>query len=112
MSELLNLWHSIVGIVRSSDAVTLIIMVIVAVGTGFVMRGMSSLVTATFGALVLFGVANFVRGAIAGKSAAALAQSDWHSLLALQVHVLLAYAIAFAMVIAIVRVIRSAERRD
>jgi len=112
MSELLNLWHSIVGIVASSDAVTLIIMAIVALGAGFAMQSMASLVTATFSALVLFGVANFVRGAIAGKSAAALAQSDWHNLLALQVQVLLAYAIAFAVVIAIVHAVRSLVMRE
>jgi hypothetical protein len=111
MSEILNLWHSIVGIVTSSDAVTLIIMAVVAVGAGFAMQSMASLVTATFGALVLFGLVNFVRGALTGKSATALAQSDWHTLLSLQVQVLLAYAIAFAVVIAIVHLIRSAVTR-
>jgi hypothetical protein len=84
----------------------------VPVGAGFAMQKIASLVTATFGALVLFGLSNFVRGALAGKSATALAQSDWHNLLALQVQVLLAYAIAFAVVIAIVHVIRSAVMRD
>jgi hypothetical protein len=111
MSELLNLWHSITGIITSSDVVTLIIMAVVAIGAGFAMSGMGSIVTATFGALVLFGLATFVRAAVAGKSAATLAQSDWHSLLAMQVQTLLAYAIAFAIVIAIVHTIRSAVMR-
>jgi hypothetical protein len=111
MSELMNLWHSITGIVSSSDVVTLIIMAVVAIGAGFAMQGMGSLVTATFGALVLFGLANFVREAIKGKSAMTLAQSDWHSLLAMQVQLLLAYAIAFAIVIAIVHTIRSVVMR-
>jgi hypothetical protein len=111
MSELMNLWHSITGIVSSSDVVTLIIMAVVAVGAGFAMQGMGSLVTATFGALVLFGLANFIREAIKGKSAMTLAQSDWHNLLAMQVQLLLAYAIAFAIVIAIVHTIRSIVMR-
>ncbi len=111
MSELLNLWHTITGIITSSDVVTLIIMAVVAIGAGFAMQSMGSLVTATFGALVLFGLASFVRGAIGGKSAATLAQSDWHSLLAMQVQLLIAYAIAFAVVIAIVHAIRSAVMR-
>ena len=111
MSELVNLWHSISGIVTSSDVVTLIIMAVVAIGAGFAMQGMGSIVTATFGALVLFGLANFVRGAIAGKSAAVLAQSDWHNLLKMPVQLLIAYAIAFAIVIAVVHAIRSAVVR-
>jgi hypothetical protein len=111
MSEVMNLWHSITAIITSSDIVTLIIMAVVAIGAGFAMSGMGSLVTATFGALVLFGVATFVRAAIAGKSAATLAQTDWHNLLAMQVQTLLAYAIAFAVVIAIVHTIRSIVMR-
>jgi|HubBroStandDraft_6_1064221.scaffolds.fasta_scaffold210579_1 hypothetical protein len=111
MSEIMNLWHSITGIVTSSDIVTLIIMAVVAIGAGFAMQGMGSIVTATFGALVLFGLANFVRGAIAGKSATTLALTDWHNLLAMQVQLLMAYAIAFAIVIAIVHTVRSIVMR-
>jgi hypothetical protein len=111
MSELINLWHSITGIITSSDVVTLIIMAVVAIGAGFAMSGLGSIVTATFGALVLFGLATFVRAAIAGKSAATLAQTDWHNLLAMQVQTLLAYAVAFAIVIAIVHTIRSIVMR-
>lgn len=112
MSELMNLWHSIVGIVHSADVVTLVIMAVVAIGAGFAMQSMGSLVTATFGALVLFGLATFVRAAIGGKgNALSLAQSDWHSLLAMQVQLLIAYAVAFAIVIAVVHAIRSAVMR-
>jgi hypothetical protein len=111
MSELMNLWHAIIDIVHLSDVVTLIIMAVVAIGAGFAMQGMSSIVTATFGALVLFGLANFVRAAIASKSAATLAVADWHALLAMQVQVLLAYAILFAIVIGIISTIRSIVMR-
>jgi hypothetical protein len=111
MSEVMNLWHAITGIIASSDVVTLIIMAVVAIGAGFAMQGLGSIVTATFGALVLFGLATFVRAAIAGKSAMTLAQSDWHSLLAMPVQTLLAYAVAFAIVIAIVHTIRSIVMR-
>jgi hypothetical protein len=111
MSELVSLWHSITGIVTSSDVVTLIIMAVIAIGAGFAMQSMGSLVTATFGALVVFGLAEFAREAIKGKSATTLAQSDWHSLLAMQVGLLIAYAILFAVVAGIVHTIRSIVMR-
>lgn len=111
MSELVSLWHSITAIITSSDTVTLVIMAVVAIGAGLAIQGMGALVTATFGALVLFGLATFVRGAIGGKSATTLAQNDWHSLLTLQVQVLLCYAIIFAVVITVVHAIRSAVMR-
>jgi len=111
MSELVNLWHSIAGIFTSSDIVTLIIIAVVCIGVGFAMQGMGSLVTATFGALILFGLATYIRAVVGGKSAMSLAQSDWHGLLALQVQVLLSYAIAFAVIIAVVHYVRSLVMR-
>lgn len=111
MSELMNLWHSIMAIISSSDTVTLVIMAVVVIGAGFAMQSMGSLVTATFGALVLFGLATFVRASLTSKNTVGLAQSDWHSLLALQVQVLLSYAVAFAVVIAVVHYVRSLVMR-
>jgi hypothetical protein len=108
MSALLDLWHSIVGIVTAGDWIGLAIMVVVALVAGFAMQNFGSIVTATFGALVAYGVATYIRAvAKPGAKAAALAQSDWHDLLSLQVHSLLAYAVAFAIVIAIVHLVRS-----
>ena len=111
MSELWNLWHSISAIITSSDAVTLAIMAVVAIGAGFAIQSMGALVTATFGALVIFALAEFVREALKGKSAGAVAVSGWHSLLAMQVQILIAYAIAFGVVIALVRTVRSVVMR-
>ncbi|HEY5048153.1 MAG TPA: hypothetical protein VII49_09055 [Rhizomicrobium sp.] len=111
MSDLPDLWHSIVGIVVSSDAARLSIIAVVAIGAGFAMQRISSLVTVTVGALVLFGLAVFVLDTLGGKSAASLAQSDWHNLLAMPVQTLLAYAIVFAVAIAAVYAVRSVARR-
>jgi hypothetical protein len=111
MSELVSLWHSITGIVTSADVVTLIIMAIIAIGAGFAMQSMGTIITATFGALVIFGIAEFAREAIKGKSATTLAQTDWHSLLGMQVGALIAYAILFGVVIAIVHTVRSLVMR-
>lgn len=109
MSALIDLWHSVVGIFTSADMITLGIIIVIALAAGFMMESLGSLVTMTFAALVVFAVATYLR-AIAmggGKDASAVAQTDWHNLLGLQVQVILAYAIAFAVVIAIVHFIRS-----
>ena len=108
MFVIMDLWHSIHGIFTSADVITLVIMAVIALGAGFAMQSMGSLITATFGALVVFGLAGFVRAVtMGGKNAATLAQTDWHSLLSLQTQVVLGYAIAFAIVIAVVHLVRS-----
>jgi hypothetical protein len=108
----MDVWHSINAIFASADIITLVIMALIALGAGFAMQGMGSLVTATFGALVVFGLAGYVRAVTTmKKDAMTLAQTDWHSLLGLQMQVLIGYAIAFAIVIAIVHLIRSAVMR-
>ncbi|MGB8363387.1 MAG: hypothetical protein ACLQUZ_17910 [Rhizomicrobium sp.] len=107
MSALLDLWHSVVGIVTTGDWITLAIMAVVALAAGFAMQNFGSIVTATFAALVVFGLATFMRAAVGAKDAVALAKTDWHGLLGLTVHNLLAYAIAFAVVIAVVHIVRS-----
>ncbi len=111
MSALLDLWHSINGIFTSSDLITLAIMAVVAIGAGILMQTMASIVTATFGALVIFAVAVFVRAAIKAKDAEMLASSDWHNLLGLQLRSLIAYAIAFGVVIAITHTVRTLVQR-
>ena len=113
MSAVLDLWHSILAIFTSGDYVSLAIMIVIALAIGFMMQELSSIITATVGALVLFGVATYVRAIVSVKNAnaTALAQSDWHDLLALTVHSLLAYAIAFAIVIGVVHVLRSLVAR-
>jgi hypothetical protein len=111
MSALLDLWHSINGIFTSSDLITLAIMAVVAIGVGIMMQSMASIVSATFGALVIFGLAVFVRAAIKAKDAEVLATSDWHTLLGLQMRSLIAYAIAFGVVITITHAVRSLVQR-
>lgn len=111
MSALLDLWHSVVGIVTAGDWITLAIMAVVALATGFMMQNIGSIVSATVGAMVVFAIATFIRAAVGAKDAIALAQTDWHNLQAVTVHSLLAYAIAFAIVIGVVHFVRSLVMR-
>lgn len=113
MSALMDLWHSVLGIVTSGDYVALVIIAVIAVALGFAMQGMGGLVSATVGALALFAIATFVRGvAMAhGKGVSDLAQTDWSKLQGVTFHTLLAYAILFAIAIAVVQIIRSVVAR-
>jgi hypothetical protein len=105
--------RSITGIFTTADMVTLLIMTAVAFGAGIAMQRMSSLVTATFGALVLFGVTVFVRATtVGGKDAMMLARTEWKNLLSLQLQELLAYAIAFAVAISLVHYVCSLVTSD
>ena len=59
-------------------------------------------------------IAIYVRALVSvkGASASALAQSDWHNLLGVTFHTVLAYAITFAIVISVVRIVRTLINRS
>ncbi|MBI3675719.1 MAG: hypothetical protein HY243_03785 [Proteobacteria bacterium] len=115
MSVVMDLLNSVTAIVTSGisagDWITLGLIAVIAIAAGFMMQGMGSLVNTTVVALVVFGLALFVVGITKGGNAAALAEADWKALLAWQVHGLLAYAILFGVIIAVVQVIRSVVMR-
>ncbi|HEY2069086.1 MAG TPA: hypothetical protein VGG48_05995 [Rhizomicrobium sp.] len=113
MSALTDLWNTIHGILLAPDWVPVVIMAVVAIALAFFSEGLGSLVTVVLGALVVFGLALFARGAITtgGKDLGGLAQADWHNVMVMPTGTLLAYAIIFAVVIAIVGAIRTAIGR-
>jgi hypothetical protein len=110
MSAFTDIWNNIHGILTTSDYITLGIIAVVAIGAAFITEGLAALVTSTFIALVAFAVVVLVRAAIAGGSktdVATLVQTDWHSFMGWQVQMLLAYAIIFAVLIAVVSTVRN-----
>lgn len=113
MSALLDLWHSVLAIVTSGDWVSLGIIVVIALGMGFVTQELGSILSATVVALALFAVATYARGIVStkGANAASLAQSDWHNLQNVTFHTLLAYAITFAIAIGVVNIVRTMVAR-
>lgn len=111
MSTFVDLWQSIGAVFGSFDSISFTIMALVSVGAGFMMTGMGSIVTATFGALIVFALANFARTALTAKDTQGLARSDWHDFLALPLHTLAVYALVFGVLIAIIYGLRSLVRR-
>lgn len=112
MSQILEIWNTIHGIVTSADMITLGIAIVILVAAGLFMQGLDGLITTTIVALVAFGLAGFVRAiTIGGQKAAEYATTDWHNFTTLDGLTLLAYAITFAAGIAVVHLLSSVVRR-
>jgi hypothetical protein len=110
MSALTDLWHSIHGILTTSDYITLAIILVIAIAVAFMTEGLAAIVTSTFVALVAFAIVVFARAAMTGGAkgdVSGLLMNDWHALMGWQVGMLLAYAIIFAVLIAVVSTIRN-----
>jgi hypothetical protein len=110
MSALTDLWHTIHGILMGPDHITVGIIVLIAIGAAFITEGLAMIINSTVVALVAFGVVQIIRQAVTGGSKgdiSGLIQADWHALMGWQVQLLLAYAIIFAVLIAIVSTIRN-----
>ncbi len=103
-----DIWNAIHAVITTSDMITLGIAAVVLLAAGFMMQGMESLVTTTLIALVAFALLGYVRAVTLGKqNAVAYATTDWHNFLGLPMITLLAYAITFAIGIAVVNLVRS-----
>ena len=112
MSSLTDLWHIVLSVYGSADMITLGIMIVIVLAAGVIMQGFEAIVTTTVVALILFGLAGYVRAvALNGQNAAKLAEVQWHGFLGMTMQTLLAYAVTFAVGIAIIHLVRSLVSR-
>ncbi len=108
MSFITDLWNSIHAIATSADAITLVIAVVIVLAAGYMLESLNGLITTTVLALLAFALAGYVRAVtVGGQNASAYATTDWHNFLALPMLTLLSYAVAFAVVIAVVHLVRT-----
>ena len=108
MSALLDIWHTIQGIMTHADWITLVLIAVVAIAGGFAIQGLNSILGATVLGLVGFVLLVFVRAVTLGKQDfTAYAHTGWHDILGLQMMTLFAYFIIFAVLIGVVHLIRS-----
>jgi len=111
MSALMDVWHAIQAVATSADYYTLGAAILIIIISGFLMESVKSVVPVTLAALVAFVLVNFVLAMVHGShDVEALATADWKAFVDLKMLVLLAYAIVFGVLIAVVNVIRSAVR--
>jgi hypothetical protein len=105
---IMDIWHAVHAILTTSDWITLGIMAVIALGAGFMMSSFGSLASTTLVSLVAFALLGYVRAVtMGGKNASAFAATDWQAFQALHMLDLLAYALIFAVAIAVVHAARS-----
>jgi|WetSurMetagenome_2_1015567.scaffolds.fasta_scaffold725831_2 hypothetical protein len=112
MSALMDIWHTIQAVVTSADYWTLGAAILVVIVAGFIMESLGSLISVTLVSLLIFVLIKFVLAMTMGghHDAEALAVADWQAFVDLKMLTLLAYAIVFGVLIAVVNLIRSAIR--
>jgi hypothetical protein len=107
MFALTDIWNTIQTIVHSADTIQLVLMAVVALGAGFMMMELSSVVSTTLIALVAYAILNFLRAIVLQHAdITGLLTADWKAFEIMTGLVILSYAILFGVVIAVVSTIR------
>ena len=107
LQEMLDILTRVFG---SADSISLIIMLVVVVGAGLALGELSRIVQVTVGALAIVGLLRLGYSLTQGAEPAALPATAWNDLKVMSVGDLTVYFLAFAIVISVVHVIRSAVR--
>ncbi|HWA30106.1 MAG TPA: hypothetical protein VG867_03360 [Rhizomicrobium sp.] len=108
MFAITDIWTTIQSIVHSADVVTLIMMAVVAIGAGFLMQEMGSIISTTVLALIVFAIVKFIYAiALQHADASALMTADLKAFETMQMLLVVSYAIIFGVVIAIVSTVRN-----
>jgi hypothetical protein len=112
MSALMDIWHAIQAVVTSADYWTLGAAILVVIVAGFIMESLGSLISVTLVSLIVFALLKFVLAMTIGgqHDAETLALTNWQAFVDLKMLTLLAYAVVFGVLIAVVNLIRSAIR--
>jgi hypothetical protein len=112
MSALMDIWHTIHGVVSAADYYTLGAAILIIVISGFLMESLRSLVPVTLVALLAFALVKFVLALTVGNqpNVDVLATTDWQAFAEMKALLLLAYALIFGVLIAAVSLIRSVVR--
>jgi hypothetical protein len=112
MTALLDIWHTIQGILTHADWITLVIIAVIALAGGFAIQGLNSILGATVLGLVGFVLLVYVRAVTLGKQDfTAYAHTGWHDILGVPMMMMLSYFVLFAVLIGVVHLIRSAVFR-
>jgi hypothetical protein len=107
MFAIMDVWHTILGIVHSADMITLGLMAVVAIAAGFMMQELGSIISTTIVALVVFALLTFLRAVVLQHAdISGLATADWKAFQTMQMLVVFSYAVLFGVVIAVVSTVR------
>jgi|GEM_PF-1270681 len=112
MTALLAIWHAITAVALSMDYYTLGAAAVIALLAGLVLQSVKDILSVTVLALILFALAKIVLALVLTPhpDVHAVLASQWKTFVDLKMLTLVAYALFFFTVIAVVNAIRAAVR--
>lgn len=109
-----DIWSYFEAVFLSGDWVSVGMAAAIAIIAGLLMSSFGHIINTTFGALVVYGIAEVVYGVVtagADTSTESALTSSWEGFAAISMGVFLVYFVAFFVVITIFHIIRSAVGR-
>ena len=112
MIALLAIWHAITAVVLTTDYTTLGAAAVIALLAGFVLQSVRDILSVTIVALIVFALAKIVLAFVLTPhpDAHAILAGQWKTFVDLKMLTLVAYALMFFAVIAVVNAVRAAVR--
>ncbi|MFP3943871.1 MAG: hypothetical protein ACLFWF_08260 [Alphaproteobacteria bacterium] len=110
----MDIWNNIDQVFLQGDYWSIGIAVVVALIAGFIMTSFGHIINTTFGALVVYGLAQVVRNVIEAGSDTSITTTignSWDNFMSVTMGAFVAYFIAFFVVITVFYIIFSAIKR-
>lgn len=107
MSILQEMWSIVMSVFNNASNISLIIMLVVLVGAGFMLGDLRRLFRVTMGALIIFGLLSLAYTITQGADPMALPGTAWADLKQMTVGNLVVMFMAFAIVISVIHLIGS-----
>lgn len=112
MTALLAIWHAITAVALTTDYTTLGVAAVIALLAGLVLQSVKDILSITVVALIVFALAKIVLALVLTPhpDVHAVLAGQWKTFVDLKMLTLIAYALMFFAVIAVVNAIRAAVR--
>ena len=107
MNILQEMWAIVMSVYGGASTISLVIMLVVVVGSGLALNDFRRLFSVTIGALIIFGLLSLGYTVTQGADPVALPGTAWSDLKQMTVGNLVVMFLAFAIVIAAVHLLRS-----
>jgi hypothetical protein len=101
-----DMWTIVMNVFGGADTISLVLMLLVVVASGLRLKEMGRLVQVTFWSLIIFGLLRLAYSVVRGADPMSLPTTAWTNLKVMSVGDLTVYFLAFAIVIAVVHIIR------
>ncbi len=110
MAAFLDIWQTLVAVVRGSDYYSLGAIAVIGIAAGLAIQSIKGLVSATVMALIVLALVKLVLALVVAPHPVVdtIVAGEWKAFVELKALVLISYALIFAAIIAVVSAIRAA----